>query len=159
MIAIVDDFLFDRVFQPISNWVYDRTGVEPQEIANFFAAGFVFCDVVETYLRLDSDPFTLSIRGLSVIGVLLLAMIIVMPAPGRYANRKRYFLIYLRVFELGTLVLNTVLLPLYIMEYGAVISLLHLTTNLFYVIGLYFAAVDQPPPRQFVAPKSMEMAP
>ncbi len=159
-LTAIDEFLLDRVFQPIADRLHQWWGVTTDTITEFLCIGNILFILASHVLK---DPilydFGTSMQifttGMDVIASIILSIVIVFPRfndAGLGLNIKRVNLFFFRTFWLLCTLVNLVTLP----------GLILIAVNTFHVGGICtqfaaqlclwtacnFASLHKPPPRK-----------
>jgi hypothetical protein len=151
-----DEFILDRIFQPIGDRLHQWWGVTPQDICEFFAVGAILAKIVYLYFTfpvvMEAEQGLMLVTNVLVMAVL--TMWIVFPRDAGTSttlNMKRLKLIVFRLFWFYFIFFDLSKL--------AVIWQLHETTVKWGEIadcsctfltwcGFCFASLNRPPPRR-----------
>lgn len=155
-----DDFVIDRVCQPIANKLHDWLGIEPQQIVEFLAVGSVVVDVVRFFLRHfgEMSPSMYAIFAISFLGSIMVAAIIIFPRfrnNGLNPRRMIHFTTRLMFFFFFSINLCTsvTMYPKNGTSYEWY-SFWVLTFEDFIIwLAFCFGAINPPPPRKQREPK------
>ena len=158
-LTAIDEFLLDRVFQPIADRLHQWCGATPNGIAEFLVIGSFLFTIAYHVLR---DPVIMDFGSgtrifsftLDIIATLLLSVMIVYPRDSvlHGMNYKRVTLFFLRSFWLLCTLINLVTIPVLIPH----------AVNTFHALGMgaqfasqlclwtaaCFASLNRPPPRK-----------
>lgn len=175
---LIDYWVLDRVFQPSANWMYEKIGIEPIAVAQFFGIGAVVFTLFRYYLLYHEFSFSVGLfNHLSFSLIFLLPVFLPERLGSNGRNLRRLSLFPSRLFTIAVSVYLFLITGIAQTEFRNPISqiwrsftgyalvppplyptLLYGIISLFLWTELCFLSVDRPPPRKFASARTVNMA-